>query len=343
MTKLIPRYQTPFSSLNTISYFNSDGTPVWQSKKKQKKAKAGDFVTESLKAEVEKSSENTAGQFTTDMNTGGHATKHVDPYDNMTDIQRMQYEAKQHPTSEIVSYVGRDGQVHSAPTANGALDPEDPIASLYLADKVATPVLKLAGKGMLYGLGRWGEGRVQNWARGKLISDAMNEAELNGYKLTTPEFMTRFKYGDVEINDPNLNYRQGSIDMVKDFLNSGKVRVDYPNKENTKLVETDLGTFNFGKSFENPMFRQGNLWYDADVVNGSDASYPGLLVTREPLQFATKAARVAKKDMSGRRIPFSDDQLNLQNTTGYIYQPGYGFKRVPSNTTGVMYKLNRND
>jgi hypothetical protein len=44
MTKLIPRYQTPFSSLNTISYFNSDGTPVWQSKKKQKKA--GDFVTE---------------------------------------------------------------------------------------------------------------------------------------------------------------------------------------------------------------------------------------------------------------------------------------------------------
>ena len=40
---------------------------------------------------------------------------------------------------------------------------------------------------------------------------------------------------------------------------------------------------------------------------GAVPGMPDLLVTRQPLRFATKGAGPAKVDLGGRRIPFSED------------------------------------
>lgn len=53
---------------------------------------------------------------------------------------------------------------------------------------------------------------------------------------------TRLRIGDVEVDNPQLAYRQGSSEMANSFLKSGTV-----NSE--------------GSGYKNPMFAQGNLWY----------------------------------------------------------------------------------
>jgi hypothetical protein len=49
--------------------------------------------------------------------------------------------------------------------------------------------------------------------------------------VVTPQ--SRFRYGDVEINDPTLNYRQGDPGTVEDFLKTGKVRINYEGEAAT--------------------------------------------------------------------------------------------------------------
>jgi hypothetical protein len=43
----------------------------------------------------------------------------------------------------------------------------------------------------------------------------------------------RYRLGDVEINDPNLNYRQGTSGIVRDFQKTGRVRVNYEGEAAT--------------------------------------------------------------------------------------------------------------
>lgn len=45
----------------------------------------------------------------------------------------------------------------------------------------------------------------------------------NDYKQQVLQH-SRFKVGDLEIDDPNLNYRQGR-GLIKDFHETGKVRI----------------------------------------------------------------------------------------------------------------------
>lgn len=59
--------------------------------------------------------------------------------------------------------------------------------------------------------------------------------------INNPKFL-RVKLGDIEINNPNLYYRQGSTQMGENFLTTGVVKTD------------DAG-------FVNPMYLQGGLWY----------------------------------------------------------------------------------
>lgn len=147
--------------------------------------------------------------------------------------------------------------------------------------------------------------------------------------IEPPRPQTRYRAGDVEINDPNLNYRQGSPEMVQDFQNTGQVRVNYAGEDAAARVKKP-GVLLLTKSFNNPMFKQGGLWYDGHIPieGGSPTHYNGLLVTRQPLRFATKSSGPAKSDLGGRRIPTSPDQLNPSNTTGYIWEDGYGFRKV---------------
>lgn len=132
-----------------------------------------------------------------------------------------------------------------------------------------------------------------------------------------------FRLGDVEINNPRLNYRQGRQGMSEDFLNTGEVTA----KSDQAPIKQIKGLL-LSKTFDTPMFAQGFLWYGNPYFNFTNLNR-NLLVTAEPLQFATKNASPAVRDIGGRRIPFSSDQLNLNNTVAFTYVPGYGYLKMP--------------
>ena len=71
------------------------------------------------------------------------------------------------------------------------------------------------------------------------LNNNIRNAKVN-LSYIRPDF-NRFRLGDVEINNPSLYYRQGSIGMGDDFLNTGVVRE--------------------GGGYANPMFARGKLWY----------------------------------------------------------------------------------
>lgn len=71
----------------------------------------------------------------------------------------------EHPTPEVSTQLN---------TAAGVLSPVDPIGEFFVATAALNPVFDLAGKAVQYGLGRYGSGQLQNWARGKILSNALD-------------------------------------------------------------------------------------------------------------------------------------------------------------------------
>lgn len=144
----------------------------------------------------------------------------------------------------------------------------------------------------------------------------------------------RFKVGDVEINDPNLYYRQGTKEMGDDFLKSGLVREGAANHVKPKFA----GTIQLTKKipFKNPMFSQGRLWY------GVDSEMTDLLVANPSakMQMANQhASPTTIASRAGvRRIPVG--QLTSDETVLYRFEPGYGFRKQgnSSNTSYAFFE-----
>lgn len=125
----------------------------------------------------------------------------------------------------------------------------------------------------------------------------------------------------------------GTEEIVDDFLKTGKVRAGETNAQKSQTV----GGIQLRRkeTFQNPMFKQGSLWYQpSEEMNG-------LLVTSEPLVTATKtSAPVANNgvftiqgktfvnDFGGRRIPAEGQILDRSNTTAYVWKPNYGYRQV---------------
>lgn len=171
---------------------------------------------------------------------------------------------------------------------------------------------------------------IKNIVKSPLVGARMRSTKLKVTEQPELAPQSRYKVGDVEINDPNLNYRQGRQGTADDFLQSGKVRVKYKG-EDAAVREKIPGRILLTKSFDNPMFKQGELWYDSQIMlePGTSPSYPDLLITRQPLRFATKRSGPSKTDLGGRRIPFNEEQLNPSNTSAFRWEEGYGFRRLP--------------
>jgi hypothetical protein len=66
-----------------------------------------------------------------------------------------------------------------------------------------------------------------------------------------------FKLGDVEINNPNLYYRQGSRHMGNHFLRTGVVRAGDTN--HLPAVKVNGIQLTRKEAFRNPMFSKGHL------------------------------------------------------------------------------------
>lgn len=187
--------------------------------------------------------------------------------------------------------------------------------------------------------------------RGALESAYKRLASMLDEKVLAKEFeqtealnpQTRFRLGDVEIDNPNLAYRQGTTGLVNDFLNTGIVRSEGMGDKRT--IPTSRGRLLLlSKNFNNPMFQQGHQWYGVPKI-GQVVDHPvqqDMLVTAEPLSIATKSSKAVNPDgvsgtfdvrgistfNNGRRVPMDESQLNSSNTSAYIWNPSYGYEKV---------------
>lgn len=130
---------------------------------------------------------------------------------------------------------------------------------------------------------------ARNAVRPAIVGMKMHTMPLGEVETPTPTPQMRYRLGDVEINDPNLNYRQGASGLADDFLKTGKVRVKYEGAEAAKR-EKKPGKLLLYKSFDSPMFKQGGLWYDSWIMNepGAVPHNLDLLVTRHHLGLLLK-------------------------------------------------------
>lgn len=187
-----------------------------------------------------------------------------------------------------------------------------------------------------------------------LVAREMSKAVDKGIKTQeAPQPKVRTRYGDVEIDNPQLAYRQGN-GIIEDFQKTGKVRT--PEQEGYGDIIVDdpkLGRFNFGKDFDEPMFAQGRLWYGLPRTNTGD-----LLVTAEPLALANKYSSRIKSSTNGtfdvryagfdngrirsRRVQIHEGQLTPENTTAYTWQPGYGYKKIVQEPSTIDWKTAQN-
>lgn len=180
---------------------------------------------------------------------------------------------------------------------------------------------------------------IKNYANVNRVANVIGELRKSlqsmrvpkGYSVKTPTVRT--KVGDVEVDNPGLNYRVGTKEIIKDFKESGVVRAGKINSQNSNKV----GGIQLRKkeTFENPMFKEGSLWYQpSEEMNG-------LLVTSEPLVIATKNAQPVANggifnidgktfvnNFGYRRIPAEGQILDATNTTPYIYDSSYGYRRA---------------
>lgn len=73
------------------------------------------------------------------------------------------------------------------------LSPVDPVGEFTVGNAVLGTPLKLAGKALMYGVGRYGEklglNKLSNWAKAKLISGAVDDAVATGEPGTAEEFI----------------------------------------------------------------------------------------------------------------------------------------------------------
>lgn len=147
------------------------------------------------------------------------------------------------------------------------------------------------------------------------LSRELNKVIKNPTFKTTsfPSPIIRYKLGDVEINDPNLNYRVGDKGIIEDFITTGKVR----------SIDSEKPS---------PYFNRGSIWRFKE----GDPSQEQLLVTREPLQNIAEAKggnllKNAYLQLETRTVPYTFDQLNKSNVTPYIWRNKYGYKRWSDN------------
>lgn len=199
-----------------------------------------------------------------------------------------------------------------------------------LNTSLVIPFAKAVPKNIDFGLSSLGN----KAAKGRLVGRMMKNPSLREYPTDDINPKSRYLLGDVEINNPQLSYRQGT-DIAPDFMQSNKVALpEALNYGDRDIVLSNGKTINLGKTFNNPMFAQGRLWFGIPDKTGD------LLVTAESLQLATKSSNPVKSIVNGtfdvrnyfptnvgsRRVMMTPDQLNKSNTMAYRFIPGYGYK-----------------
>lgn len=213
-----------------------------------------------------------------------------------------------------------------------------------------------------HGLNHWLNEGIDGWGDaamtalevaplGRLARPMWNEAALaienyryplgrpqvpEGYLTVKPQVRTRI--GDVEIDNPQLFYRQGSAEMGDDFIKSGVVRTS--------------------GGFENPMYTEGALFKKVPTRTKGGLSKGDKIAlegpyskTKSDLLVTDSSVDMIPADQgSGKnytwfedymldpfaeeslfdksRVPLFDGTATSANTTVYRWEPGYGYRRI---------------
>lgn len=137
--------------------------------------------------------------------------------------------------------------------------------------------------------------------------------------------IVRTKLGDAEVNNPGLYYRQGTPEMVDDFVNKGTAEA---------------------KQFPNPMFNQGSLFYNFPKRKGFTLDFNrrgtnGLIVTSEDMIPAgTDATPLPLSEIDeGLTARIPKGKVTTSNAAAYNWEPGYGYRQVhPSQTRALSWE-----
>ncbi len=76
--------------------------------------------------------------------------------------------------------------INSLAPAESSLSTEDPITEFYIGNKILIPAFTAITRGVKYGLGRYGSGQLQNWARNRVVNRELNRAFDKSFKSNLP-------------------------------------------------------------------------------------------------------------------------------------------------------------
>ena len=166
-------------------------------------------------------------------------------------------------------------------------------------------------------------------AKAAVVAREINKAAKNKPNIEIPKAETRTKVGDVEIDNPQLAYRQIGNGGGQNFLKTGYA---YTPKETENLLGFWNGTFkptlkqragiDPGFTDMRPMYSQGKLWFPAGEGD--------LIVTNKQLRLGnSKGGITANEAKAGtRRISSYIGEVTPENSQVFSWKPGYGYKKI---------------
>lgn len=107
--------------------------------------------------------------------------QYADTFVNIPDNILREYQLQNLQGSAHRTWYDSTGKPHFEFGEQG-MSGTDPLGKFYVEGVALGKPLQLAGRGLLYGTGRWGSGAVQNWSRAKLISGEIDKQVVNGLK-----------------------------------------------------------------------------------------------------------------------------------------------------------------
>lgn len=182
---------------------------------------------------------------------------------------------------------------------------------------------------------RFGSGTLRNWGltntlRSQLKNEIRVASEL-GKPLAAPTVaQPLIKAGDVEINNPQLAYRQIESGGGQNFLETGYAFTPLQTKN---MLNYEKGTFKPtmlqklgiepGWTTMRPMYSQGSLWFGTDY--GGD-----LITTAKTLRLGNSKGGITNSynKAGNRRVSDYKGEVTPENSQVFTWQPNYGYKRI---------------
>ena len=188
--------------------------------------------------------------------------------------------------------------------------------------------------------------KMPSWYRTmQAENQAVQDMVADNWRNITNNSVKRTRIGDVEIDNPELYYHQSGAGKAQHFVETGRMRTpteEYwlAKEEAGEHIPLKLRTGvepGYPQDPGSAMFAQGRLWYSLDPKNK-----PDLLVTAKEMPIANKNAAVmsdkaslkALESQGSRRVTsdniYEQGPHNPQNTSAYVWEPGYGYKQIQS-------------